>query len=772
MHNLRTLQLLVFEAGEGCNLASMHTLCPAHAGDRFRTCDAPPMTDEQVVDSAVTCVLDYGFHGLICFHFYNEPMLYIDRIERITAAIRERAPSARFGLWTNGTICPTPDQASLFSRAWVSRYPETKRDSETACKRSLAFVAKFDDRTTSAGSPTCCWRPYIELIFDARGYARLCCQAYKHGQSIGSLHNESVSDIVGRFLTLREQLKLGMDGAPGYCSTCGQSIPTLYSAHPRVAVVSLVKNEIDIMPYWYDHYRQLADLIIVTDNGSADGTREWLSEMQSRDDMLVVIDEPNQEYRQAEWTNRMIDMARELGCGWAIPADADEIFVLNGGRDGLDGVLFELRESNAIMLQSYVYRCTQQDDEMIDNPLQRMRYREKTPASIWEKVMVKTAPNVRVVLGNHFAEINGARINAPMLPDNMGRICHYNERSWDHYRRKIINGGEMMVRLIKAGVHPQRTAYQWCDPYNIYSSRGLPELWRVWDNSVRSAKNMIYDPIDCIFAQAQSKAPAQPANVTPKPAVGKLYGRVHAARECRKSAGKAAQRGDTPVHIVSTAYRIPHERIHAWFGWHDGDGWPATLVTDPDTAAELAGKTPTWCSILPYAHAMERFSLARTSNSGIRHVVDSGFAGCIVKTDIDVRFLEPFTAACTLLSNKRVLVPHYRMGKHEDDERAGIWAATCGTIAALSCTWTEICGYDERQDGYGVEDGDCLDRFRRAGYHIDRMQQVLHIAHDIGPQKYNARNDQWNRDSINPENHAHNQAVRRELWKNAEWGRS
>jgi len=109
MPSLRNLQLLVFEAGDGCNLACQHDKCPAHTGDRWGADPAAYLTDEQIIDAAVTCITDYQFSGLVCWHYYNEPMLYIDRILRLSQAIRERAPEARFGLWTNGTICPTPE---------------------------------------------------------------------------------------------------------------------------------------------------------------------------------------------------------------------------------------------------------------------------------------------------------------------------------------------------------------------------------------------------------------------------------------------------------------------------------------------------------------------------------------------------------------------------------------------------------------------------------------------------------------------------------------
>jgi len=119
--DLRETQFLVFEAGDKCNLAEIHTKCPLHAGDRWRGGDIEePMSDELIVSLAVRAHTDMGFAGIVCWHYYSEPCISIDRIHRLALAIREQVPDARFGLWTNGTIRVLEDKLRIFERAWVS----------------------------------------------------------------------------------------------------------------------------------------------------------------------------------------------------------------------------------------------------------------------------------------------------------------------------------------------------------------------------------------------------------------------------------------------------------------------------------------------------------------------------------------------------------------------------------------------------------------------------------------------------------------------------
>jgi hypothetical protein len=76
------------------------------------------------------------------------------------------------------------------------------------------------------------------------------------------------------------------------------------------------------------HFALGVSLVIATDNGSRDGTREVL-ERYAQAGLAHVIDEPTPDYHrlQADWITRMARMAAtDFGADWVINNDADEFW--------------------------------------------------------------------------------------------------------------------------------------------------------------------------------------------------------------------------------------------------------------------------------------------------------------------------------------------------------------------------------------------------------------------------------------------------------------
>lgn len=94
----------------------------------------------------------------------------------------------------------------------------------------------------------------------------------------------------------------------------------------------LVRDEADVIDANIAyHLNAGVDLVVVTDNGSRDGTAEIL-ESYERSGCLHLIRESATDMRQGAWVTRMAQLAaRELGADWLIHADADEFYWPRGG---------------------------------------------------------------------------------------------------------------------------------------------------------------------------------------------------------------------------------------------------------------------------------------------------------------------------------------------------------------------------------------------------------------------------------------------------------
>ena len=87
----------------------------------------------------------------------------------------------------------------------------------------------------------------------------------------------------------------------------------------------MVRDEADIIAAMLEHHLAHGiDRILVTDNGSVDGTREILAEY-ARVAPVTVFDDPEHRKQQAEVVTRMARLAAtEHGAHWVVNGDADE----------------------------------------------------------------------------------------------------------------------------------------------------------------------------------------------------------------------------------------------------------------------------------------------------------------------------------------------------------------------------------------------------------------------------------------------------------------
>lgn len=107
---------------------------------------------------------------------------------------------------------------------------------------------------------------------------------------------------------------------------------------PRLVLLLLIRDEVDLVdPVLQHHLDAGVDALVVTDNGSTDGTVERLEAWRERCP-LTLIHEPGRDYDQGAWVTRMAHVAREQqGADLLLPCDADELWLARSGtlRDAL-----------------------------------------------------------------------------------------------------------------------------------------------------------------------------------------------------------------------------------------------------------------------------------------------------------------------------------------------------------------------------------------------------------------------------------------------------
>jgi len=241
---------------------------------------------------------------------------------------------------------------------------------------------------------------------------------------------------------------------------------------PKVVMTLLARDDADIIAANMDfHFAMGVDHIVVTNNRSADGTRDVVLEYVRRG-VATLIDEPDDDYDQSAWVTRMARLAaRDLTADWVINSDTDEFWWPSAG--DLKAVLSSVPSAYGVVsaprlnflpmrsLSTVFWR------EMVwRDVVSRNGAGEPLPG----KTAHRAAADVTIAHGNHWVE-------SPSLGPTEDRrrieILHFPYRSFAQYATKIRNGGPALERNSKAG---QDVFHVWRHQYQL-QREGQLERW-------------------------------------------------------------------------------------------------------------------------------------------------------------------------------------------------------------------------------------------------------------------------------------------------------
>ncbi|MBQ4070656.1 MAG: DUF1792 domain-containing protein [Alphaproteobacteria bacterium] len=232
-------------------------------------------------------------------------------------------------------------------------------------------------------------------------------------------------------------------------------------SNPKLIMTLLIKNEQGIIRENLEFHKSMGvDGFIVTDNHSTDNTRKILEEYKERGWILEIIDEPAQDYSQADWVHRMAALAKnKYNADWIINADADEFWRSKSGN-----LKKELSVSSANMLHVPIFNMLDQNGKWPDNvnkiilPLSdedSKKLIKENKLCLFNqfsrqipKVLVRASDYVHIHMGNHNADM--VYKHKPIYSKDI-IIYHFNSRGFKQFKNKMITGGAAFERNEKLG---------------------------------------------------------------------------------------------------------------------------------------------------------------------------------------------------------------------------------------------------------------------------------------------------------------------------------
>lgn len=244
----------------------------------------------------------------------------------------------------------------------------------------------------------------------------------------------------------------------------------------NVWAVTMVRDEIDIIEQTVRHIASegIAGLI-VADNGSTDGTWEWLNDSVDSLPCATTIERDNElGYYQSAKMTRLAQMAFAEGAEWVVPFDADEIWYNGQASLTIVDTIAQLKPGyHCLDARLFNHFPTSADDAAETNPPQRIVNRDPKAAPL-PKVIVAQRCDVVIAQGNHNAywtDEPGRRVNIEI------EVAHFPWRNPDQFERKIRNGYE----AYRATDLAEDMGAHWRSYGRILEAQGSAGLREVWD---------------------------------------------------------------------------------------------------------------------------------------------------------------------------------------------------------------------------------------------------------------------------------------------------
>ncbi|MBF4633318.1 glycosyltransferase family 2 protein [Agreia pratensis] len=209
----------------------------------------------------------------------------------------------------------------------------------------------------------------------------------------------------------------------------------------------MVRDEADIIGAMIDyHLSQGVDTIIVTDNGSVDGTTQILESFSERG-LVDLRHDPRHRKQQSEVVTQMArDAYTTYAADWVINADADEFFVPLDRTLSLHDI-FEAIPKSLQSFQVPVVNLTG-PPALKGSGLQRLVYRDQRDSKALSDIGIRAHPtpdaihvgdpDISVIQGNHLVSLESKGSPDPGLGLE---VMHLPWRSWSQYKHKVEVSG-------------------------------------------------------------------------------------------------------------------------------------------------------------------------------------------------------------------------------------------------------------------------------------------------------------------------------------------
>ena len=264
----------------------------------------------------------------------------------------------------------------------------------------------------------------------------------------------------------------------------------------KTAVISMVKNEIDIIDAWISHAVELFDFVFIADHLSSDGTREYLRRRAQTNSSIKVLSYDYPEFDKADVLNKLREIIiNTTNAEWLLVLDPDE-FLPYGSRQEYHDVL-EAEESSDFVRLLWRNCYSAQPGPVA---LSFKGYRQVRPSRIGKVVVRRVLaadPAYAIPLGAHYlVHRTGGKVQGKPI----GELYHIPIRSLQQLWAKLLKGTINRLKVLAVN-DDTKTHWHYIDMLNSMISRpsweAVPSIVYDYASRVPDERQRLFnDPVE------------------------------------------------------------------------------------------------------------------------------------------------------------------------------------------------------------------------------------------------------------------------------------
>lgn len=212
----------------------------------------------------------------------------------------------------------------------------------------------------------------------------------------------------------------------------------------KLVLISMVKNESDIIESFIRHHLNIVDEMIIVDHNSCDSTKQILECLHAEGLPIHIKTDYRVEQAQSEiMTSLMYEAIKKYGADIVVPLDADEFLVNIETEENCRTILQNIDSNGVYAVDSINYFPSLDDKTELFlpwRPCYRAREKQKDPKVIVGRKVIEDF-HVSLLQGNHDIGISKRKkklINYSCC--NLFQIAHFQVRSREQFVSKVSVG--------------------------------------------------------------------------------------------------------------------------------------------------------------------------------------------------------------------------------------------------------------------------------------------------------------------------------------------